>query len=442
MADSDLLEVLAQGVPAWNRWMDEHPDIRPNFSGAELQGVALKEINLSGADLSGADLSDADLTAADLHDSDLSNAIFKGAKLIDADFSRSFGPVVDFSRAVLRGASFGESKFAGMICDDAELTSADGEWSLFPNASFKGARLNKANFSHCYFAGSDFTGANLRGSNFYQSNLSSAKFVRADVRDAYLSRADLAYTDFTEANLQSAHLEQATLMETVLQGAKMSGSYVYGIAVWDLIGEPASQLNLVIRPPERDDAPAIIIDDLEIAQFIYLLTNHKKLGGVMTSIAERGVLLLGPFENGGLQRLEAIAARLRAAPLNYLPIIFDFQPPPDRSYTETVKVLVGLSRFVIADLSGPSVPKELEATVPDFKVPFILIIEKGKKYPSMNDDFLENKWVLDPPVRFASEKELLETLADRPIAWAEKKYKSRAKTLKQIYERRNKSADS
>ena len=117
MADSDLLEVLAQGVPAWNRWMDEHPDIRPDLSGAKLQGAALSEINLSGADLSGADLSDTDLTDADLHDSDLSSAIFQGAKLIKADLSRSFGPVANFSRAVLRNASFGESKFAGMTCD-------------------------------------------------------------------------------------------------------------------------------------------------------------------------------------------------------------------------------------------------------------------------------------------------------------------------------------
>ena len=35
-----------------------------------------------------------------------------------------------------------------------------------------------------------------------------------------------------------------------------------------------------------------------------------------------------------------------------------------------MKTLVGLSRFVIVDLSGPSVPQELYATVPHFKVPF------------------------------------------------------------------------
>lgn len=36
------------------------------------------------------------------------------------------------------------------------------------------------------------------------------------------------------------------------------------------------------------------------------------------------------------------------------------------------------SLLIIVDLSGPSVPHELSATVPDFKVPFVPIMEKAK----------------------------------------------------------------
>ena len=50
--------------------------------------------------------------------------------------------------------------------------------------------------------------------------------------------------------------------------------------------------------------------------------------------------------------------------MGYLPMLFDFKPSKSRDFTETVKTMVGLARFVIADLSGPSVLKELEATVP------------------------------------------------------------------------------
>jgi uncharacterized protein YjbI with pentapeptide repeats len=436
MANAQLLEILSQGVSTWNRWTQEHVDIRPDLSGARLRDSMLREIDLSGADLSGADLSGADLTDADLHDSDLSSTSFHGATLIRTDLSRSFGPVVDFSHALLRNAVLGESKFAGMTCDGADLTGADCQWSLFPNASFVDVRLYRANVSHSYLAGADFSSAKLQGASFYQSNLSLAKFPDADLRGTHLVRADLAYADFTRADLRSAHLEQAILMETRLQGAKMAGSHVYGIAVWDVSGEPASQTGLIIRPPEREDSRGIIVDDLEIAQFIYLLTKHQKLRKMLTSVMDRGVLLLGPFEQGGLIRLEAIAERLRSPPFDYLPIIFDFDRPRDRTYTETVKTLVGLSRFVIVDLSGPSVPKELEATVPDFKVPFVPIIEKGRQHASMLVDIFENDWVLDPPVEFSSQQELLQDLLpNQIIPWAEARHKQRQARLDRLYHR-------
>jgi hypothetical protein len=84
---------------------------------------------------------------------------------------------------------------------------------------------------------------------------------------------------------------------------------------------------------------------------------------------------------GGLEALQAIAAKLREE--NYLPIIFDFQRPQDRNYTETVKTLAGLVRFIIADLSGPSVPQELYATVPHFKIrscPFLSLGESNLRW--------------------------------------------------------------
>jgi hypothetical protein len=50
------------------------------------------------------------------------------------------------------------------------------------------------------------------------------------------------------------------------------------------------------------------------------------------------------MERKGL--LDAIAAKLRS--LGYVSLIFDFERPTDRDLTETVKILAGLSRFVIA----------------------------------------------------------------------------------------------
>ena len=40
-----------------------------------------------------------------------------------------------------------------------------------------------------------------------------------------------------------------------------------------------------------------------------------------------------------------------------MPIVFNFDKPETKDFTETVRLFVGMSKFVIADLSSPkSVP--------------------------------------------------------------------------------------
>jgi hypothetical protein len=150
-------------------------------------------------------------------------------------------------------------------------------------------------------------------------------------------------------------------------------------------------------------------------------------------VTQRGVLILGRFGSGGLELLQSIALKLRE--LSYLPIIFDFDRPEGRDYTETVKTLVGLSRFVIVDLSGPSVPQELYAVVPHFDVPFIPIIKKGKPVYSMFVDLLKYPWVLQPPLEFASRDELIELIPSKIIVSAEERYKERQILLDRIFRR-------
>jgi hypothetical protein len=168
-----------------------------------------------------------------------------------------------------------------------------------------------------------------------------------------------------------------------------------------------------------------------VAQFLYLLLDHKKLRNVINAVAERGVLLLGPFRNGGLERLQALAAKLRE--MGYLPIIFDFDRPSDRNYRETVKTLVGLSRFVIADLSGPSVPGELEASIPHFNVPFVFIIKAGKSPYSLSADWQEAPHVVRAVVTFADTADLVKQTPTAIVAPAEEKHRARQRFLDEIF---------
>jgi hypothetical protein len=117
------------------------------------------------------------------------------------------------------------------------------------------------------------------------------------------------------------------------------------------------QQNLVIT----DEHPWITVDDLEVAQFIYLMLHNEKVRQVIDTITSKAVLILGRFTDERKTVLDALREELRKR--NYLPILFDFDVPATSDITETVSLLARMARFIIADLTDPSsIPKELEAT--------------------------------------------------------------------------------
>jgi hypothetical protein len=58
------------------------------------------------------------------------------------------------------------------------------------------------------------------------------------------------------------------LVQTRFEGTNLTGCKIYGISVWNISLTGARQTDLVITP---DDEPVITMDNLEVAQFIYLL---------------------------------------------------------------------------------------------------------------------------------------------------------------------------
>jgi hypothetical protein len=77
-----------------------------------------------------------------------------------------------------------------------------------------------------------------------------------------------------------------------LDRANLSGCNIYRIAAWNVNLKDAIQLNLRITPPGE---PAIQVDNLEVAQFIYLLLDNAKIREVIDTITSKVVLILGRF---------------------------------------------------------------------------------------------------------------------------------------------------
>jgi hypothetical protein len=126
-----------------------------------------------------------------------------------------------------------------------------------------------------------------------------------------------------------------------------------------------------------------MVDDIELAQFVYYLTDHKRMRDVLNVMNARGVLILGGFRNGGWERLDAIRARL--AGRGYMAMIFDFARPDSMSLTETVSTMAGLAKFVVVDVAGPSVPHELQSIFTQLKKPMLAIGNPYAMFPDLAD---------------------------------------------------------
>jgi hypothetical protein len=203
------------------------------------------------------------------------------------------------------------------------------------------------------------------------------------------------------------HLVEANLTDAVLTGCR-----VYGISAWDVkLSEDTKQQDLVITPLGE---PAVTTDDLEVAQFIYLMLHNEKLQRVIDTITSKVVLILGRFSPERKMVLDALRDALRKR--NYAPVVFDFEKPRGGTTINTVTLLARMARFVIADISdAKSVLMELQAIVPSSpKLPVLPIIVAGQNEPGMFDSFEAYPWFLKVHP-YENTAQLLVDLKDRVI---------------------------
>ena len=164
MADQEHLDILKQGVVAWNAWRDANFYEQPNLTQSHLDGY---------------DLTDADLREADLTEAHLTEADLEGAYL---------------------------------------------ERSILDRANLQRAKLQGANLSWANLQGANLEGANLEGANLDRVKLIGARLVEANLSGAYLCVVHLGEANLSGANLSGADLLGTDFSLAVLSGANVSGA--------------------------------------------------------------------------------------------------------------------------------------------------------------------------------------------------------------------------
>jgi uncharacterized protein YjbI with pentapeptide repeats len=483
VANQQHLDILKRGVKTWNQWRKEHVHIQPNLSDADLTTITAENpsphyhqksnflhanfsnANLSGAELSGTHLSYADLSGANLSGTGLWYSSLERANLSGANLNGTGLRYASLERANLNGINLRDADLNGVNLSETDLSGRDFSGMKLSKASFHGANLSGANFhganlsevdfreanlsranlsdatlvganlsganlsradlsrtdlSERDLSGMDFSDTNLSGVNFSGANLNHANLVRANLNGADLSRTDLSGRDLSGMDLSGANLNETRLIKTDFSHANLTNCSVYGIAAWDIqLNEQTVQTNLTITPPNQ---PAITVDNLKIAQFIYLLLNNAEIREVIDTITSKVVLILGRFTPERKAILDALREGLRKR--NYSPVLFDFDKPTSRDLTETVSILAHLARFIIVDLTNPSsAPHEVATVIPHTFVPVQPLMLDGQREYSMFDNLRRrHDWVL-PTRYYTDQAHLLAMLKEQVIEPAERKVK-------------------
>jgi uncharacterized protein YjbI with pentapeptide repeats len=336
------------------------------------------------------------------------------ASIYDAHFNEAILEKSDLNGAIIIRCSFLEAGLQGVKLR-AEIQIAN-----FQRAIFQSTDLSGVTFRNCDFAGADLAGADLTDARLLDSSLAYTDLRGATMNGINLKGSNLNHTKLSGCKVLEGDFSNTSMVQTDLRDTDLSGCQVYGTSVWDIeTDEKTSQAGLVIQGP---GSSRVVVDDIEVAQFIYLLLRREKIRNVIDTITSKAVLILGRFTPERKAVLDALAEEVRNHQL--LPIIFDFEASANRDFTETIKILAGMSLFVIADVTNPkSSPMELQATIPDFTIPFVTIIQEGEEPFAMLKGLTRKDWVKDKPLSYPSIEVLRQGFKRAILDWAWEKHR-------------------
>lgn len=436
---------FTDSIFSWNKWREENPDLVPDLSGAKLDRQSyVSEWNLSNAllhrlDISGQSVLRGDFRDAKAHGLVAENTSFTNCKFDGCELSRpavirdapepnkfaieAYGirqpllsPVSSAECCQLRECRFYDCSFEKAVLDGVDFTNAQLIRCNFNGASLRGARFHPRFLHETTFQGTDFFEADLWGVELRGVNLERACLRRAILVDAQLGPMPMVQmknlrmapeqttvesfqhhefnTILRDADLRDADLRRASLVQADLSRADLRGARVFGVSAWKVKLDGAKQANLIATPP---DEPALIVDNLEVAQFVYLLLNNERLRDVIDQITSKVVLILGNFSQQCKPVLETFRNIVRDN--GYVPVLFDSERPRTRTLDEAIGLLARMAQFVIADVSYPrSVPAELAVLVRACpSVAFQPVILRGQKPYALLEDMRACSWLL--PVR-------------------------------------------
>lgn len=235
------------------RWRPATTDpTRSSLRGSSLNGALIDDAQASETDFTNCSLKNARLNGANLKGAVFQNAILSGAEFKGANVAD-----IDLRGAILTGVDLAQLQvppeaLAGCVCDpgpeaharrpalagrlnDAaawvDSAGTRGAAPIFDDEdlrvladAFRGRTLPALAGRRCQAVGMDFTKLQAPGALFDGADLRDTNFSGADLRGASFRGANLAFARFDGADLGPLELDRGTRMETVFDGANLTGA--------------------------------------------------------------------------------------------------------------------------------------------------------------------------------------------------------------------------
>jgi hypothetical protein len=189
MANPEHVNILKEGVEAWNQWRRKDPDR------GDLSGAVLSRTFLNGADFRRVDLSDANLSGANL------------------------------SGAFLIAANLGAAKLSGADLREANLTGADLSGANLIDANLRAANLRGANLRRAYLLSTNLTSTKIAGANFTDSRMTGTVFADVDLSQAK-GLETVQHTGPSTIGFDTVQRSRGKIPDAFLRGAGVSDEFI------------------------------------------------------------------------------------------------------------------------------------------------------------------------------------------------------------------------
>lgn len=253
-------------------------------------------------------------------------------------------------------ADYGTPNLKGLDLSHMDMNMVTMRDGTYEDCNFSDSSLPWSDLCYGYFLNCNFTNSTIAVSKFGSAVFKNCCFDNANLNYISAEETQFIYCSFKGTTFRGAKFVGTDFSESILENCD-----IYGISSWDLILNNTTMIDLSIAK-EADDN--LYVDDIEVAQFLYMLVTNEKLRKTIDTITSKVVLILGRFTEERKSILDRIKNSLRE--YGYVPVLFDFKGPSSRNSSETILTIGSLSKFVIADITDPkSISQELQILLPN-----------------------------------------------------------------------------